>query len=185
MQNSKWQELYNKCVNCQKCPLYQTRTNVVFGSGNKNADIVFIGEAPGKNEDEQALPFVGRSGKLLDTYLQTIGLLRQDIYIANIIKCRPPNNRDPKPSEESACIDYLNFQLSLINPKIIVCLGRIAAFKMIKPDFKITTEHGKWFKKDNFHICAVYHPSAILRDPRKKDDMAKDFLSIKEKLSSI
>ena len=185
MQHSNLQELYNECINCRKCSLFETRTNVVFGSGNHNADIMFIGEAPGQNEDEQGLPFVGRSGKLLDTYLEAIGLSRDDIYIANIIKCRPPKNRDPKPEEEEACIGYLRSQVSLINPKIIVCLGRIAAFKIIKPDFKITTEHGKWFKKSSFLICAVYHPSAILRDPRKKDDMMKDFISIKEKLSSL
>ncbi len=185
MQKSQWEQLYEQCENCRACPLYETKTNTVFGSGNQNADIMFIGEAPGQTEDELGKPFVGRSGKLLDLYLDAIGLSRDDVYIANILKCRPPKNRDPKPEEEEACIGFLRTQLSLINPKIIVCLGRIAAFKIIKPDFKITSEHGKWFKKGNYLICAVYHPSALLRDPRKRDDMMKDFLLIKEKLSTL
>lgn len=185
MQKSQWEQLYEQCENCRACPLYETKTNTVFGSGNQNADIMFIGEAPGQTEDELGEPFVGRSGKLLDLYLDAIGLSRDDVYIANILKCRPPKNRDPKPEEEEACIGFLRTQLSLINPKIIVCLGRIAAFKIIKPDFKITSEHGKWFKKGPFLICAVYHPSALLRDPRKRDDMMKDFLLIKEKLSTL
>lgn len=185
MQKSQWEQLYEQCENCRACPLYETKTNTVFGSGNQNADIMFIGEAPGQTEDELGKPFVGRSGKLLDLYLDAIGLSRDDVYIANILKCRPPKNRDPKPEEEEACIGFLRTQLSLINPKIIVCLGRIAAFKIIKPDFKITSEHGKWFKKGPFLICAVYHPSALLRDPRKRDDMMKDFLLIKEKLSTL
>lgn len=183
--NTEWEKLYDECNKCTKCPLYQTKTNTVFGSGNKNADLMFIGEAPGESEDLQGKPFVGRSGQLLDKYLDAVGLKREDTYIANIIKCRPPKNRDPKPEEQDACIDYLRRQLSLINPKVIVCLGRISAMRIIKPDFKITSEHGKWFKKGNYLICAVYHPAALLRDPRKRDDMMADFLSIRQKLDSM
>ena len=146
---------------------------------------MFIGEAPGENEDLQGKPFVGASGRLLDKYLDAVGLKREDAYIANILKCRPPKNRDPKPEEEEQCIDFLRRQLSLIRPKVIVCLGRISAMKIIKPDFKITAEHGKWFKKGEWLMCAVYHPAALLRDPRKRDDMMADFIEIKRKLDEL
>ncbi len=185
MKKQKLDELQNICNSCTKCPLNQTRTNVVFGSGSENAKILFIGEAPGAHEDEQGLPFVGASGKLLDKYLDAIGLSREDCYIANILKCRPPQNRDPKPEEEEMCIGYLREQLKIINPVVIVCLGRISAYKIIKPDFKITQEHGKWFKKGEYLITAVYHPSALLRDPRKRDDMMRDFLTIKDKIQEL
>jgi uracil-DNA glycosylase, family 4 len=185
MNELEWETLYQECVNCKACPLHETKTNIVFGSGNQNADIMFIGEAPGEKEDLSGLPFVGASGKLFDKYLEVIDLKREDIYIANILKCRPPKNRDPIPAEQEACIPFLRKQLVLINPKLIVCLGRISAMKIIKPDFKITAEHGKWFKKGDYLISAVFHPSALLRDPRKKEDMLKDFLEIKNKLSSL
>lgn len=185
MSQKLWDELYNECCNCTNCELHKTKTNTVFGSGSQNADVMFIGEAPGEKEDLQGLPFVGASGKLLDKYLEAVGISRDATYIANILKCRPPKNRDPKPEEEEACIGYLRRQLSLINPKVIVCLGRISAMKIIKPDFKITQEHGKWFKKGGYLICAVYHPSALLRDPRKRDDMMKDFINIKEKIDEM
>lgn len=185
MNNTSWETLYNECNECKKCSLCETKTNTVFGSGNKNATLMFIGEAPGEKEDLQGLPFVGASGKLLDKYLDAVGLKREDVYIANILKCRPPKNRDPKPEEEDACIDFLRKQLELIQPKMIVCLGRISAMRLIKPDFKITSEHGKWFKKGNFLMCAVYHPSALLRDPRKRDDMMADFIMLKNKLDEL
>jgi len=185
MNNTAWETLYNECNECKKCSLCETKTNTVFGSGNKNATLMFIGEAPGEKEDLQGLPFVGASGKLLDKYLDAVGLNREDVYIANILKCRPPKNRDPKPEEEDACIDFLRKQLELIQPKMIVCLGRISAMRLIKPDFKITSEHGKWFKKGNFLMCAVYHPSALLRDPRKRDDMMADFIMLKNKLDEL
>ncbi len=185
MKETELNKIYDECKNCTACSLHESRTNVVFGKGNPDAKILFIGEAPGQHEDEQGLPFVGASGKLLDKYLDAIGLSMEDAYIANILKCRPPNNRDPKEDEEQACIGYLRRQLSVINPKVIVCLGRISAYKIIKPDFKITQEHGKWFKKGGFLITAVYHPSALLRDPRKRDDMMADFLAIKEKLEEL
>lgn len=182
---NEWETLYAECDACRKCPLGVTKTNTVFGSGNQNAELMFIGEAPGENEDLQGKPFVGASGRLLDKYLDAVGLKREDAYIANILKCRPPKNRDPKPEEEEQCIAFLRRQLSLIRPKVIVCLGRISAMKIIRPDFKITAEHGKWFKKGEWLMCAVYHPAALLRDPRKRDDMMADFIEIKRKLNEL
>lgn len=181
----KWDELYEKCSVCQGCELYKTRTNLVFGDGNRQAQIMFIGEAPGESEDLQGLPFVGASGQLLDRYFDAVGMPRSSVYIANILKCRPPKNRDPYPEEEDACINNLRAQLALIKPKIIVCLGRVAAKKLIKEDFKITAEHGKWFKKGSYEMCAVYHPSALLRDVSKREDMLKDMWEIKKKVDSI
>ncbi len=143
---------------------------------------MFVGEAPGEQEDLSGVPFVGRAGQLLDKFLYAVDIKREDVYIANILKCRPPKNRDPLPEEEDMCIDYLREQVSLIEPKIIVCLGRISAMRLIKPDFKITKEHGMWFKKGNYLMTAVYHPAALLRDPRKKEDMLEDMKKIKEKL---
>lgn len=183
--NKKWQELYDACASCQKCPLGNTRTNCVFGVGNKNADIMFVGEAPGEQEDLSGTPFVGRAGQLLDKFLFAVDIDREDIYIANILKCRPPKNRDPLPAEEDACIEYLREQVRLIKPKIIVCLGRIAAMKLIKPDFKITKEHGEWFEKGSFLMTAVYHPALLLRDPRRKEEMLADLKKIKEKIDRM
>lgn len=175
--------LRSTCENCHACPLGDTRTKLVFGVGNPNADLMFVGEAPGEQEDLSGIPFVGRAGQLLDRFLYAVDIPREDVYIANIIKCRPPKNRDPLPEEEDACIGHLREQVRLIQPKIIVCLGRIAAMRLIKPDFKITAEHGKWFEKGNFLMTAVFHPAALLRDPRKKEDMLEDMKRIKEKLT--
>lgn len=180
-----WDELKSACESCEGCELCKTRTNCVFGVGNTNADIMFVGEAPGQQEDLSGIPFVGRAGQLLDKFLYAIDIKREDVYIANILKCRPPQNRDPRPEEEEACIDFLREQVRLIDPKVIVCLGRIAAMKLIKPDFKITQEHGMWFKKGNYLMTAVYHPAALLRDPRKKEDMLRDMQKIKEKIREI
>lgn len=177
-----WEELKSECESCRKCALGATRTNCVFGVGNTQAKLMFIGEAPGEQEDLSGIPFVGRAGQLLDKFLYAVDIKREDVYIANILKCRPPKNRDPLPEEEDACIGYLREQVALINPKVIVCLGRISAMRLIKPDFKITKEHGTWFKKGNYLMTAVYHPAALLRDPRKKDDMLEDMKKIKEKL---
>ncbi len=180
-----WDQLYDACQNCQACELAKTRTNCVFGTGNREADILFVGEAPGEQEDLSGTPFVGRAGQLLDKYLYAVDIAREDVYIANILKCRPPKNRDPLPAEEDACIDYLREQVRLIKPKIIVCLGRIAAMRLIKPDFKISKEHGVWFEKGNFVMTAVYHPAALLRDPRRKEEMLADMQEIKKKLDSL
>ena len=177
-----WEELYDECASCEKCELYKTRTNCVFGVGNKDADILFIGEAPGENEDLSGTPFVGRAGQLLDKFLFAVDIPRESVYIANILKCRPPKNRDPKPDEEDACMGYLREQVRLIKPKMIVCLGRIAAQRLISPTYRITKEHGQWVEKGNFLITAVYHPALLLRDPRKKEEMLEDMKAIKAKL---
>ena len=141
-----WEALEQQCQNCRECSLWETRKNVVFGVGSREAEVLFIGEGPGANEDEQGEPFVGRAGKLLDDMLAIIGLKRENVYIANIVKCRPPQNRDPLGVEQDACIGYLRRQVALLQPKIIVCLGRIAAMKLIRDDFKISREHGQWFE---------------------------------------
>jgi DNA polymerase len=180
-----WEELKTQCESCEKCELCKTRTNVVFGQGNQNARIMFIGEAPGESEDLSGIPFVGRAGKLFDKYLEAVDIPRESVYIANMLKCRPPKNRDPLPSEQDLCIEYLREQVRLIRPKLIVCLGRISAMRLIRPDFKITKEHGEWFKKGDFEICAVYHPSLLLRDPRKKEDMLTDMKAVKAKLEAL
>ena len=182
MKTKTLEEIKCECEQCQKCELCKTRTNIVFGTGNENARLMFIGEAPGQKEDESGIPFVGAAGKLLNKYLDAVGIRREDVYIANILKCRPPKNRDPLPEEEEACIGYLREQVRLIRPKIIVCLGRISAMRLIKPDFKITKEHGEWFERGGYLMTAVYHPAALLRDPRKKEDMLEDMKRIKQKL---
>ena len=181
-----WSTLEQTCKNCRKCALADTRTNVVFGVGNPQAEVMFIGEGPGEQEDLTGEPFVGRAGKLLDEMLSIIDLDRnKNIYIGNMVKCRPPGNRDPLNTEQDACIDYLRNQVALIKPKIIVCLGRIAAMRLIKPDFRITKEHGQWFERGRFLITAVYHPAALLRDPRKKEEMLTDMQNIRAKLEEM
>ena len=181
-----WIDLENECMKCTKCELCKTRTNVVFGVGNKNAEVLFIGEGPGENEDLQGEPFVGRGGKLLDKMLFSVDLSREkNIYIANIVKCRPPKNRDPKPEEQLACTDWLRNQFAIIKPKIVVCLGRIAAAKIIKPDIKITKEHGIFFEKGGVQMMAMLHPAAVLRDPRKKPEAFRDFQILREKIKEI
>ena len=183
---NNWEELKNACANCQKCELCQTRTNVVVGVGTPDAEVMFIGEGPGENEDLQGEPFVGRGGQLLDKMLIAVDLDRnKNIYIANIVKCRPPKNRDPKPEEQEMCIDWLRNQVKLIRPKIIVCLGRIAAARIIKPDIKITKEHGQFIEKNGVLMMAMLHPAAILRDPRRKPDAFNDFLILREKIKEI
>lgn len=180
-----YEELEAKCKGCTACELCKTRTNVVFGQGNKNADLMFVGEAPGADEDASGVPFVGRAGKLFDKYLEAVGISRDEVYIANMLKCRPPKNRDPLPSEQDLCIDFLREQIRIIKPKMIVCLGRISAMRLIKEDFKITREHGLWFKKGNFDLCAVFHPSLLLRDPRRKEDMLLDMKEVKRRYDEV
>ena len=179
-----WEELQSACENCRKCGLCETRHNVVVGVGNPKAQVMFIGEGPGENEDLQGEPFVGRAGKLLDKMLDAVDLNRHsNIYIANIVKCRPPQNRDPKPEEQEQCIQWLRNQVKLIRPEIIVCLGRIAAAQIIKPDIKITKEHGMWFEKKGVLMMPMLHPAALLRDPRKKPEAFEDFIKLREKLA--
>ncbi|MBR0235388.1 MAG: uracil-DNA glycosylase [Clostridia bacterium] len=178
-------EIKQKCDVCRACPLGQTKTNTVFGTGNERAALMFVGEAPGQQEDETGVPFVGAAGKLLDKYLLAVGIPRNDVYICNILKCRPPHNRDPKPEEEDACIQYLREQVRAVSPKVIVCLGRIAAMRLISPEFKITRDHGKWYERGAFSMCAVYHPSALLRDESKKEDMLIDMMEIKKRYDEV
>lgn len=175
-----WEELQRACNGCRKCGLCETRNNVVFGVGRTNADILFIGEGPGEQEDLQGEPFVGAAGKLLDEMLSIIDLDRGNCYIANIVKCRPPRNRDPQDEEQDACIGYLYEQIKLIQPKIIVCLGRVAAKRIIHADYRITKEHGTWVERDGIWYSAIYHPSALLRDASKRPETFADLLSIRD-----
>lgn len=172
-----WNTLKNECLNCRKCALSETRTNVVFGTGNPNAEVMFIGEGPGEQEDLQGEPFVGRAGKLLDDMLEMIYLDRSKVYIANMVKCRPPHNRDPLRMETDACMPWLREQTRLISPKIIVCLGRIAAASIIGEDFKITRDHGRWTERNDIRMMAIYHPAALLRDPGRRPET---FVDLKE-----
>ena len=181
-----WEELEQRCMNCRKCVLADTRTNVVFGAGQKTAEVLFVGEGPGEHEDLQGEPFVGRAGQLLDDMLSLIGLSRtSNFYIANIVKCRPPQNRDPLNTEQDACIGWLEEQIALIRPKIIICLGRVAAMRLIKEDFRITKEHGQWFRRGDAYITAIYHPAALLRDPSKKPETFADLRAIRAKVREV
>ena len=180
-----WEALEQECLQCNKCNLCAGRTNVVFGVGNKNADILFVGEGPGEQEDLQGEPFVGPAGKLLDGMLSIIDLDRTKVYIANIVKCRPPQNRDPQDEEQEACIDYLRRQVALIQPKIIVCLGRIAARRIIDSDYRITREHGTWIQRNGIWMTALYHPSALLRDLSKRPETFEDLLEIRDKMRQL
>ena len=180
-----WQTLEKQCMACTCCGLCRTRTNVVFGVGNREADIMFVGEGPGEQEDLQGVPFVGPAGKLLDDMLSIIDLDRTCCYIANIVKCRPPRNRDPQEDEQDACFGYLKEQIELVRPKIIVCLGRIAAQRLIRPDFRITREHGNWFQGGQVWLTAIYHPSALLRDLSKRPETFDDLLQIRDRLAVL
>ena len=180
-----WNELYEACMSCRNCPLCETRHNVVFGEGVQDAEVMFIGEGPGEQEDLTGRPFVGRGGKFLDEMLAMIELDRSKIFIGTMVKCRPPGNRDPLAAEQEACIGYLRNQVALIRPKIIVCLGRIAAMKLIKEDFKITREHGQWFEKAGVQMTALYHPAALLRDPRKRPETFADLKALQAKIREI
>lgn len=179
------EEIRARCEDCTACPLGATKKNTVFGVGNEKADLMFIGEAPGAKEDEQGVPFVGAAGQLFDKYLCAVGIEREDVYIANMLKCRPPQNRDPLPEEKDACFDHLREQIRAIDPKLIVCLGRISAQRLISEDFRITRDHGKWYDKGKFRICAVYHPSLLLRDTSRREEMLADMLKIKEQLDGL
>ena len=180
-----WEELKQACLSCQKCRLCQGRNHVVFGIGSETAEIMLIGEGPGEQEDLQGIPFVGPAGKLLDDMLSIIDLDRTNVYIANIVKCRPPHNRDPEEDEQDACVDFLRRQVALIQPKIIICLGRIAAKRIIDPDYRITREHGTWICRNGVWITAMYHPSALLRDKEKRPETFADMLSLRDKIREV
>ena len=180
-----WENLQYECARCGECALCQTRRSVVFGAGNPHSEIMLVGEGPGANEDEQGLPFVGRAGQLLDDMLAIIGLDRTKVYITNIVKCRPPDNRDPLNVEQDACIGYLRRQIALIRPKILVCLGRIAAMRLIDANFRITKEHGVWYDVEGIRMTAFYHPSALLRDPGRRPEAFDDLKSLQREILRI
>lgn len=178
--------LRQSCLNCQKCGLCATRHNVVFGVGVPDAEVLFIGEGPGENEDLQGEPFVGKGGMLLDKYLAAVDLDRsRNIYIANMVKCRPPQNRDPRPEEVEACIGYLRNQVAILRPKIIVCLGRIAACYIIRKDFKVTKEHGQWVQKNGVWMMGTFHPAALLRNPNNKPAAFEDMFALQQKIREV
>lgn len=179
------QDLQRRCAGCQKCALADSRTNLVFGDGNPEAPIMFVGEGPGEQEDLQGVPFVGRAGQLLDQMLDIIGLDRTNYYICNIVKCRPPRNRDPLFLEQDCCTPWLQEQIAIVKPKIIVCLGRIAACRLIDSDYKITRAHGTWEERDGIWMTAIYHPSALLRDELKRPETFDDLKAIQRKLSQL
>lgn len=180
-----WDALEEECRSCRRCSLADTRTNVVFGVGSRNAEVLFIGEGPGEQEDLKGEPFVGKAGKLLDDMLSIIDLDRSRVYIANMVKCRPPQNRDPLNTEQEACIEYLRNQVALLRPKIIVCLGRISAMKIIGKEFKISKDHGKWFERNQVAIMALYHPAALLRDPRRRPETFEDLKALQAKIREV
>lgn len=180
-----WEELEKSIENCQKCKLCQTRNNIVFGVGNKEADLMFIGEGPGADEDAQGEPFVGKAGKLMDMAFTLLGIKRENVYIANIVKCRPPFNRNPEQDEEQACLNYLRNQVILVKPKIIILLGNVALKNILGSEYKITASRGKWIEKRGIYYMPTWHPAALLRDEDKKIDFIKDLRLAIEKLNTI
>ena len=178
-------ELRQQCLACQQCPLAVTRHHVVFGVGPSPAPILFVGEGPGQQEDLQGEPFVGPAGQLLDEMLSIIDLSRRNCYITNIVKCRPPHNRDPLETEQEACIGFLRQQTRLLLPKILVCLGRIAAMRLIDPGFRITRDHGRWYQKGGLWMTALFHPSALLRDVTKRPDTFRDLKGLQAKIREV
>lgn len=180
-----WETLETACKACTKCALCQTRHNVVFGVGPHDAEVFFIGEGPGEQEDLRGEPFVGPAGKLLDDMLCIIDLGRENCYIGNIVKCRPPHNRDPLPEERAACSQWLKKQIEIVDPLIIICLGRIAATSLIDEDFRITRQHGQWFDVDGRRCLAIYHPSALLRDVSKRPETFTDLREIRSEIRRL
>lgn len=183
--DERWEKLINECAGCSRCELCAARTNLVFGVGNENAEVMLIGEGPGEQEDRQGVPFVGPAGKLLDNMLEMIDLDRNKVYIANIVKCRPPHNRDPKPDEQYACREWLERQIDYVNPKLIVCLGRISACALIDESFRITKEHGQWFDVNGRRMMATYHPSALLRDISKRPEAFSDLRILRKEIRAV
>ena len=181
----EFEGLKAKCMICRDCGLCETRTNVVFGDGDPGAKLMFIGEGPGQNEDLTGIPFVGKAGQLLDKMLAAVEIDRKEVYIANMVKCRPPRNRDPESEEIETCIKYLREQVRLISPRLIVCLGRIAACRLISPDFRVTKQHGLWIDKGNIRFMGTFHPSALLRNPMQKPEAFEDFIKIKQEYDRI
>ena len=182
MSTAEWEQLRAACDGCRRCELGNTRHKLVFGVGLQTSPVLFVGEGPGQQEDLQGEPFVGAAGHLLDEMLSIIDLGRHNCYIANIVKCRPPGNRDPKPEEQAACIGWLQEQMRLIGPKLVICLGRIAAGALIEPNYRITRQHGQWFDRDGRRWMATYHPSALLRDPGKRPEAFMDLRALRKEI---
>lgn len=180
-----WDELEKSIENCQKCKLCKTRNNIVFGIGKKDADLMFIGEGPGADEEAQGEPFVGKAGKLMDMAFIALGIKREEVYMANIVKCRPPFNRNSEKDEEQACLNYLRNQVILVKPKVIVLLGSIALNNILGSEYGITASRGKWIEKKGIYYMPTWHPLALLRDETKKIDFINDLKKIKEKLTSV
>lgn len=179
------EEILEQVKKCNKCNLCTNRKNVVFGVGNPNADIMFIGEGPGADEDEQGLPFVGKAGKLMNQAFKGLGINRDDVYIANIVKCRPPNNRTPLKEEADSCLNYLRNQVVLIKPKIIVLLGSTALKNILGDEYGITKSRGKWIEKKDIKYMPTFHPAALLRDESKKIDFWNDLKLVVEESKKI
>ena len=177
----KMEELEDAIRNCSRCKLCKNRTNIVFGIGNENANIMFIGEGPGADEDKQGIPFVGKAGQLMNKAFDALGINREDVYIANIVKCRPPNNRDPEPDEIQGCMNYLRNQVIIVKPKIIVLLGRIALQNILGKEYKITASRGIWVEKKGILYMPTWHPAALLRDETKKIDFINDLKEVIKK----
>ena len=180
-----WEDLESSIKGCKKCKLCMTRTNIVFGSGNKNADIMMIGEGPGADEDKEGIPFVGKAGKLMNKAFEGLAINREEIYIANIVKCRPPQNRVPEEDEARACLDYLRNQVILVKPKIIVLLGSTALKNILGKEYGITSARGKWIEKKGILYMPTWHPAALLRDENKKIEFWKDLKLVKERYNEI
>lgn len=180
-----WEELEKSIENCQKCKLCKTRQNIVFGTGNKNAKIMFIGEGPGADEDRLGEPFVGRAGKLMDMAFEMVGIKREEVYIANIVKCRPPANRNPEDDEAYACMDYLRNQVILVKPEIIVLLGSVALKNILGKEYGITASRGKWVEKKGIRYMPTWHPAALLRDESKKVDFVRDLMLVVGQMGTV
>ena len=182
---NNWEELENSIVNCKKCKLCQNRTNIVFGTGNRKAEIMLIGEGPGADEDRQGIPFVGKAGQLMNKAFEGLGIDRGSVYIANIVKCRPPQNRVPENDEAEACLDYLRNQVILVKPKIIVLLGSTALKNILGKEYGITPARGTWIERKGILYMPTWHPAALLRDETKKIEFWKDLKQVVEKYSEI
>ncbi len=180
-----WEELEKSIIGCKKCKLCTGRNNIVFGTGNKEADLMFIGEGPGADEDREGEPFVGRAGKLMNMAFNGIGINREEVYIANIVKCRPPSNRNPEADEAEACIDYLRNQVMLVKPKVIVLLGSVALKNILGNEYGITASRGNWVERKGILYMPTWHPAALLRDENKKIEFWKDLKQVKEKMENI
>ena len=177
-----WEELEESIKGCNKCKLCKTRQNIVFGTGNKKAKLMFIGEGPGADEDRLGEPFVGRAGKLMNLAFETLGIDRNEVYIANVVKCRPPGNRNPEDDEALACLNYLRNQVILVHPEIIVLLGSVALKNILGKEYGITASRGKWVEKKGIKYMPTWHPAALLRDETKKIDFIKDLQKVVEEL---